>query len=59
MVTSTCVCDLTIVYVLVQVIKFTIHTLVLPSNQVQLHEYHYNTLHILYNTQYMSVHMYK
>ena len=39
--TSKCVWDPTIVYVLVQVI---IHKLVLPSNQMQLHEYHYNTL---------------
>ena len=26
---------------LVQVLKFIIHSLVLPSNQLQVHEYHY------------------
>ena len=30
---------------LVQVINITIHKLVLPSNQMQLHEYHFNTLY--------------
>ena len=34
-------CLATIVHMLVQVLKFIIHSLVLPSNQLQVHEYQY------------------